>query len=327
MGSSGQGDWDELSSDLSAALRFVRNACAGIPANQMKAEGTRVHVRTRAFVDAWTAEARRADLALVWIQMVANMMTGNAESQEIIWPWVVNEAADVLLKSLDMGDPKLTSSVLILIHNATSGSETNTDRLASSKAGPELFVRLSTLAAAHADDDSSNIFDLCYLILQTLVEFGHAGSILKAHSTDVDESALLRITPAQFSCIKILEGMASSRSAVTTKLFGPDVLAIVAQWFRRAYDRTTDILVGLTATEDGDAEQRGHTDLEALAVLLRLFGKMLQAMAVDVKERWSADTDLVGTLIGASQSRDRRGVPSCVLHSITEGSGCREAAP
>lgn len=246
------------------------------------------------------------------------MITGNEDTQRIVWPWLLADGQDILLSLLDTGDSKITPTVMILTHNATNKNRVNSELLSSSQTGTSLVRHFLKLADLHVDDEHSPAFDLAYLIIGNLLDLNLASNPLLSFVP-----AVPGVAHEEYSFLKLLDGRLDSSPPPSD----PALLAALAALFVRTYDLATDVMFGfrdrISELPEGiPAEMAlpsGQHDTESLILLLRLIGKMSQRLPAKVKEKWSEDSELLGKLLAllkdleAAQPRrkpdPRRGPP------------------
>ncbi|KAI8850218.1 spinocerebellar ataxia type 10 protein domain-containing protein [Chytridium lagenaria] len=258
----------EATIDLATAyLHLLRNLCAAVPANQMRASQLEFYKSAEiilAYECSWLittvkpcSQIRAKVTASVNMgtQMLANMMTGNEQILNALWPRFFNKGSDLLIQILKASDSKTCKFVLMFIYNCTFKNKDRTELLVSTPVGRSLLILLLREAENLFEQDSPN-FDIIlysYGIIVNMIELDDTSKIMQAICLIVPRTASLSREHLTF--LKMLDGMVESRlgsgnpsavAALSNHAFSNETSSLFCRLFRKlvkALERVLDAVL------------------------------------------------------------------------------------
>ncbi|KAI8800249.1 spinocerebellar ataxia type 10 protein domain-containing protein [Cladochytrium replicatum] len=213
----------ELTVLTSAHFLLIRNLCANVPANQIRSCDAQVYESAEEIIQylvSWIITTRKnpcvqvQDQALacvnLGVQMIANMMTGNQDVMNCLWPRFVGES-DMLKQLLEMNEPTTTHYVFMIIYNNVHKDLSRSLALVRGRYGCHLVKGLLR-GAKECCHDEGTTFDIIYLIFVNLIELHLTPAVMEVmykYGSRPDRTSLLTIEHITF--LKLLDGLIDVR--------------------------------------------------------------------------------------------------------------------
>ncbi|KAJ3102088.1 Ataxin-10 [Phlyctochytrium planicorne] len=203
-----------------AFFQIIRNLCASVPTNQMRASQLCFYKTAEvilAYECSWListgkpcSDIRSKVKACVNMgtQMLANMMTGNEQLLNALYPRFFLKESELLLQLLKTSDSQTCKFVLI-------------ELLVSTTVGRNLVIILLREAEKLYKEDNPN-FDIIYGLIVNMVELDLTAPIMKSLCVTMPSTSFLG--HEQIIFMKMLDGMIESRLGS-----GPNAVAAMAQ--------------------------------------------------------------------------------------------------
>ncbi|KAI8800494.1 spinocerebellar ataxia type 10 protein domain-containing protein [Cladochytrium replicatum] len=199
----------ELTILTRAHFLLIRNLCADVPANQIRACDCQVYESAEEIIQYLVHDQALACVN-VGVQMIANMMTGNQDVMNCLWPRFVGES-DMLKQLLEMNEPTTTHYVFMIIYNNVHKDLSRSLALVRGRYGCHLVKGLLR-GAKECCHDEGTTFDVIYLIFVNLIELHLTPAVMEImykYGSRPDRSSLLTIEHITF--LKLLDGLIDVR--------------------------------------------------------------------------------------------------------------------
>ncbi|KAJ3196449.1 hypothetical protein HDU67_004021, partial [Dinochytrium kinnereticum] len=141
-------------------------------------------------------------------QMLANMMTGNEQILNALWPRFFVKDSELLIQLLKTSDSKTCKFVLMFIYNCTFKNKMRTELLVSTPVGRSLLMLLLREAEALFEQDSPN-FDIIYGTIVNMIELDDTSKIMQAICMSAPRNVFL--CQEHLTFLKMLDGLIESR--------------------------------------------------------------------------------------------------------------------
>ncbi|KAK9729066.1 Ataxin-10 [Basidiobolus ranarum] len=207
-------NFGENISIISGIVKIWRTLVAQVPNNQNNAVAQKVHVKLeKAIIELLKLENEQSPneeeikCLRFSIQALSNMVTGNSETQKIVWSDLISreEDFDLLGGVLKCKDTSAVTVVLVLIFNCIHGvGSRSSEEFVTSAVGIALIRSMLQLAESTLDNEESKTFELVYGIVTRLIEQGHYSILFErlaeaSGTISFDQSILLKILDARLS--------------------------------------------------------------------------------------------------------------------------------
>ncbi|KAI9357961.1 spinocerebellar ataxia type 10 protein domain-containing protein [Zopfochytrium polystomum] len=215
---------------LSTALfQLVRNLCAAVSDNQIRAKnadlpGTGEEILS--YLCSWLVTTERpysttrekvTACVHMGTQMLANIMTGNPEVQNILWPHYFIES-DLLKQLLKTNDRKTTKYVLLATYNCIYNDAHRSSYLLNTTVGRHLITCFLRIAAENADSED-DLFEIICGIFCNLVEVGLTSETFKAISMTQSRCTTggAWLSKEHVTFLKFIDGLLDSKLRPSTR--------------------------------------------------------------------------------------------------------------
>ncbi|KAI8825777.1 spinocerebellar ataxia type 10 protein domain-containing protein [Fimicolochytrium jonesii] len=297
----------ERAVDLATAhFQLVRNLCAQVRSNQQDAWEQGFYEPMEEIISylcSWlmcmkkgcciNMRERVAKCVSMGTQMLANMMTGNPDVQDKLWPRYFTES-DLLLQLINTADVHQLTYVLICILNCTMMCRDRCMYVIGTAIGRDLLKVLLDKAEQLATVNC-NAFDYVYAIFRNMIELDMTPNIMHAlcHGRDPNRKHVL--FQQHITYLRLLDGLIDAQPhcdshdhsppSVMPIDLGIDTLVLLVVVLRKTVDavrRNLEEVKDLTVINEAPRSVFG-LDLEGIALLLHCIGRVASELGPDAK--------------------------------------------
>ncbi|KAJ3091297.1 Ataxin-10 [Quaeritorhiza haematococci] len=172
----------------------VRNLCAGVKQNQAKASGHGLHITGEEilmYLSSWLVatpegceklKAQVLSCIHMGIQMIANMMTGNPDVLDQMWPHFMRNS-ELFKHLLQCCDTKVAKFVGLTVHNAIYSDHDRSRMLTATPAGRCLLRKsLQRVLGSLDDNGDGELFEIIFAIFRNLMTLNLTAEVMEAVS-------------------------------------------------------------------------------------------------------------------------------------------------
>ncbi|KAI9104504.1 spinocerebellar ataxia type 10 protein domain-containing protein [Phlyctochytrium arcticum] len=327
----------ERAVELAAAHFFlVRNLCAEVSANQRNAWERELYVTAEeimSYLCSWLASTKDccshmkekvARCVNMGTQMLANMMTGNPEVQDAMWPHYFKADSELLSQLLSTCDSNRIIYTLICIHNCMHKCRQRCNYLIDTSTGTGILKCLLTKAARMMKEESEALqaFDFIYAIFSNMIELDMTPQILKAICFATDPARRHILTQHHITFLHLLDGMMEAQYSRVASTSAPPpielsidstifLVAVASRVVRHLNKIEQDLCEGILSVEElmksviqpdmADGPIPGkcllERDMNGVALMVKIFARVTQEMGPDAKVKL-VRAGLAETLLG-----------------------------
>ncbi|KNC97859.1 uncharacterized protein SPPG_06855 [Spizellomyces punctatus DAOM BR117] len=287
----------ERAVDLAAAhFQLVRNLCAQVQSNQKDAWEQGLYEPAEeimSYLCSWLTSTKDCCTMMkdkvskcvnMGTQMLANMMTGNPEVQDKMWPRYFQEDADIFKQLLSTCDIHRVMFVLICIHNCIHKCPERCKYMTQTPLGRDILKCLLAKAQKMLQEECS-AFDFIYAIFSNMIELDLTPNIMDAICDGMDPHRTRILSQYHVTFLQLLDGMLDAQANRSDDR-PPIEIGIDTAIFFVAVTKKLVHSISRNAKQVKDNMQATDVfglDVDGLVLILQFFARVTPELGPDAK--------------------------------------------
>ncbi|BFZ65182.1 ATP-binding cassette-type vacuolar membrane transporter Hmt1 [Saitoella coloradoensis] len=233
---------EESSETIKNLLTFARNLLAAGQQAQDNAGDANLDKTVESVLQACLANADNAassNLITTSLQVLSNMIAGNAQQKERVWMnWVAYANEEFVNSLFAFSSKQAVLPLLFFTWNSISEKASLRDTLLSTSSGKALLRQLSMIADDSFEESQSDAFELTYYIIASVIKNGGFDELYI-----VAKSEHHVVSDAQLNILKITDAMLDSQQIDLTQQ--PQFPESLMKIFKAIADRSSFLMKAL----------------------------------------------------------------------------------